>query len=1316
MNIFIHSYRYSLGSFSYLLFLLLWANPADAQIIKGWIGVQDNQWHNSANWSPAGVPNANQIVRIPPSFRPPVISGGVTAEARQVSVESGGVLTIGYGSSHGTLNLSPVAGDALINSGTVTNNGVINISRKNQESNKHGIWNIGTFDNQADGNFPNTGVINIDGTDLFAIANRSGANFTNYVNSSINIGTANAIEYVGLDNRGSFINEGTLSIKETTIYGIQLASGGTFTNNSTGTINIGQQDGQITTYGIAVYHTGTVFTNDGGIVNIDNIVPGEPNAVDAISVQLGAQFINKNQGEIRIGQGEGNIGRRGFHVSGTASSLINDDGFIKINNTRGDGIHLVNEAGVINKNGGEIWLGQSTGLIEGAGIGNNASCSFDNESKAKIYVGQQAVINGNAINNFGTFNNKDCGTAIHIFSDNPLVNTGTFNNSGTIIENSSANSSITTNNGLIVNMNGGAFTCSGNTPLAMTNVGDRLWTGCQSNDWSNADNWFPSSLPSASASTVIAPVANQPVVSSNTAVSIADLRIPKGATLDIAVNAALTIANSSAAGIINEGTISNRGSLKIDDTAQEAILNEATGVFNNTSAGVIQIGRNGGNIGGPGISNIGGTFTNADATILIDHAFRGVENIDGATFHNYANGNIILGEAGPLPGSSINGGIGAPSTFFNHGCGSILNYSGSLDNDELVNDGVLIHHSQELSRIGQNNGIVHNLGGASFIVLSGHAAISDPNVSIWTGCANGNFEIPGNWHNRKFPGDGNEVIIAGSEQSPTLSGHGNHTFKSIHIKSGAELTLTDSPWLFIAEDWINNGSFTAGTSNVTMTGSAPAQIGGSHSNSFFNLIVNKTAKVVVANDLSASNAMNLDSGELEIPNGVLVSTGPVIVANGTTLTNNGTLASTNILRIKDHGTLQGDGVYELELAFVAEPNAVFQPGTSKVIMNGSNDISEIYMKHNNDIDFYDLEISKSAGFSQISGFLDVINTVTITQGTLSVTSGNGVNPRDLVIESNGVLDLAGNSLIRGNLTNSGTFQAGNNSLVRFWGDTPSQINGNSFITFNRLRMDKADQNLQLNTNCTVSDELEMLAGNLDLNGNVLTMDGVIKNESASSYIYGDGHIVKTAELDAPNGINPGNVGVAITSTANLGTTTIRRFHNAQDVNGEMSIGRFYDIAPANNLGLDATVRFHYMDHELNGLAENDLLPFRYENPDWADYQTSDNDDTGNWVETMNVNAFSQWTLAGSASAMTTDLQTIRDDEPVQLFPNPFSGEIHVVNGIGSAIIFNSWGQALKRFTITDKTWQVKTDDLPNGIYTLFIQKRDGEKLTVKMVK
>jgi hypothetical protein len=135
----------------------------------------------------------------------------------------------------------------------------------------------------------------------------------------------------------------------------------------------------------------------------------------------------------------------------------------------------------------------------------------------------------------------------------------------------------------------------------------------------------------------------------------------------------------------------------------------------------------------------------------------------------------------------------------------------------------------------------------------------------------------------------------------------------------------------------------------------------------------------------------------------------------------------------------------------------------------------------------------------------------------------------------------------------------------------------------------------LQNHILVNNQVSFTTGLLNLNNYNITLDAAasLSGESETSRITGTtgGYVQITSNLNAPSAVNPGNLGAVITSTQNLGSTLIRRGHVSQK-NGwgtGNSIFRYYDITPANNTALNATVNYNYFDAELNSLDENALI-------------------------------------------------------------------------------------------------------------------------------
>ncbi|MEM7366968.1 MAG: dockerin type I domain-containing protein [Bacteroidota bacterium] len=219
------------------------------------------------------------------------------------------------------------------------------------------------------------------------------------------------------------------------------------------------------------------------------------------------------------------------------------------------------------------------------------------------------------------------------------------------------------------------------------------------------------------------------------------------------------------------------------------------------------------------------------------------------------------------------------------------------------------------------------------------------------------------------------------------------------------------------------------------------------------------------------------------------------------------------------------------------------------------------------------------------------------------------------------------------LTNDGQFSA-DSSYVRFSGTGTDSIVGSTQTSFFGLGLDKSSSELLLGQAIQVDDSVYFLAGNLELNGNDITLGtdgGGLSGESESSRVIGasGGEIVKVLILNAPSGVNPGNMGATITSALNMGATIVRRGHVPQNIPGNGSIERYYEIIPATNSGLNASINMEYFDAELNGLKELALESWHEESPNWINYAPDATDDNANFVE-VTANSLGKITLGEGA--------------------------------------------------------------------------------------
>jgi hypothetical protein len=237
------------------------------------------------------------------------------------------------------------------------------------------------------------------------------------------------------------------------------------------------------------------------------------------------------------------------------------------------------------------------------------------------------------------------------------------------------------------------------------------------------------------------------------------------------------------------------------------------------------------------------------------------------------------------------------------------------------------------------------------------------------------------------------------------------------------------------------------------------------------------------------------------------------------------------------------------------------------------------------------------------------------------------------------------------LINNGHFIAGN-STVSFNGDTQAYIDGNTPISFYRLAVNLPSGELQLYNNAGVTGDITMNDGNLRLNHYTLSLGSaarIIGERNEARITGGNGGAVTiTVPLNGPHAVNPGNIGVEITSNANLGPTLITRGHFMQSCSaGQTGIQRYFDIMPSFHTGAPATLRFFYFDSELGDNNKNELNLFTAPpgQNNWTTEGKDYSDGTGNWLLKSNIRTLQRFTLAPALTSKITGAS-------VQVYPNP----------------------------------------------------------------
>lgn len=266
------------------------------------------------------------------------------------------------------------------------------------------------------------------------------------------------------------------------------------------------------------------------------------------------------------------------------------------------------------------------------------------------------------------------------------------------------------------------------------------------------------------------------------------------------------------------------------------------------------------------------------------------------------------------------------------------------------------------------------------------------------------------------------------------------------------------------------------------------------------------------------------------------------------------------------------------------------------------------------------------------------NLTLTSNSTKSATAGLDIQG-DLTISTTSTFN-GGTSLshtIKGDWINNGTFNYTTANTVSFNGVVNQSIEGSSTTSFYNLTNSNSSNGLTLNTNIVVTNVLAMsgATANINLNGkNIdLSSTGSITGESNTDRIYGSvGVITTTRNLSNITALDVAGLGCLLTTTADMGSTTISRGHAAQYGSGlnNATINRYYSISPTNNSGLNATMQFNYFDNELNGIGGDESNFELYRSTDGGSTWT---ERFGSVVPASNnvtlslISAFSIWTIS-----------------------------------------------------------------------------------------
>jgi len=663
-----------------------------------------------------------------------------------------------------------------------------------------------------------------------------------------------------------------------------------------------------------------------------------------------------------------------------------------------------------------------------------------------------------------------------------------------------------------------------------------------------------------------------------------------------------------------------------------------------------------------------------------------VANVSGTgTFSptNYlsvgANGNItLLSNVTFSPGGNFyvfTSGILNPN-------GNTINYtSGTL---EIQSGGTIVNSGL----VKTQNAVILNLRAGSFFnaplnVSSGSTTRATDFTSPYIGRLYGNVTVDA--------GGTLTSSLTSSNTAYVLEFYGNltnnGTLTTISQANNKRLTFKGS--VLINNGVINPERFTMDSvSNVSGTGAfAPT----------YNLGIGANGNITLLSDVtfSPANQFILTSGAILNPNGNTINytSGTLELNNGATITNSGLFKTQNAVTFNLRGGSAFNAPLNVTSGSIVAATDLTSPYLGELFGDVTVDAGGTlgsYMAFYNTsfkLDIYgnltnngtitaNSAANKTLTFygsafvnnGLVSHRFFNFNSIATLSGTGSFTSNTSVlSGAAITLNSNhqfaNLTINAGGTFNMDNwtvgftssnpITQNGTLSNAN-SMIEYIG-TALQTISTSNIVYHKLRINNAN-GTSLAGNVTVNDTLSVILGDLDMNTRILTLSatGYLTETPGNTVTGGTGYITTTRNVGIPSSLNIGGLGAVLTATTDLGNTEIRRGHAVQTGG---SIKRYYDISPANNSGLTATLKFKYDESELV-LRPESILRLKKSTNSGASYilMGGSANPSLNEITLSGISSFSRWTADSSGTSAVIGMA-------IQGFYNSASNRLNMLDTV-----------------------------------------------------
>jgi hypothetical protein len=180
-----------------------------------------------------------------------------------------------------------------------------------------------------------------------------------------------------------------------------------------------------------------------------------------------------------------------------------------------------------------------------------------------------------------------------------------------------------------------------------------------------------------------------------------------------------------------------------------------------------------------------------------------------------------------------------------------------------------------------------------------------------------------------------------------------------------------------------------------------------------------------------------------------------------------------------------------------------------------------------------------------------------------------------------------------------------------------------------------------------------------------------------------------------------------------GDNAVSRSASAVTAGANSSVSRVYS-ASALLSGFTGTLTFSYLEGELNGIAEGDLvLELQADDDSWTSYNGTVNE-TNNTVSYTFNDAVSFKAVTASAAGATLTIEGISPTtSSIHVYPNPTANRVYIqAENITKAELFDLMGRKVME-TNQD---QIDISNMSSGSYILQVTTQNNTTETFKIIK